>query len=722
MSRSSPSEVAAELQAGAPLREVLVAALGDPSLDVVYRLDPTRGLGGAGWIDAQGRSAPVPVATADRAVTFVERDGEPVAAVRYETARVEDTDLLDQVVSAARLAFQNERLQAELRAEVRLAGALADTAPSLLSNVDTDGRILKLNVAALAASGYPDEKDVLGRHFWEIFIDEGEREEMVARFRAAAPDFLPAEYENTFTNVRGERVVVYWHTAPVVDDEGRVVSIVGGGHDITDRHVLEDEKRREREFLYSIANNAPSLLCVIDQDGRVAFRRWDTTRKAATNIAFEQLLDYENDDTGGDLFWERYVDPADAAEVRERIERVVAGGEPTEHDNVWIARSGERVHVAWSCTPLPKVDERTLFLISGSDVGERRSRELELQRARDFLQAVVTTIPSLLVVVDNDAQIVENGVNREFSSTFGWTIEEATGRSFLELVHPEDDYLVRMAIAAAANGVARTDLEARWLRQDGDSVVVAWTATPARDRDGRGRVLLSGMDVTERKRQEEEIRASRARLLKTESETRRQLERNLHDGAQQRLVAVSVQLRLIESRLRDDPDAAAELLASSRAELSQALEELRELARGIHPAVLTDRGLGPALESLVSRAPIPIELDAPTRRLAPAVEVAAYYVVAEALTNVAKYAQASTAVVRVTCEEDLLIATVSDDGVGGADPAGGTGLRGLSDRVSALDGSLTVESPSGGGTTVRAVFPLADTAAEDTGSSDAAPA
>jgi PAS domain S-box-containing protein len=400
----------------------------------------------------------------------------------------------------------------------------------------------------------------------------------------------------------------------------------------------------------------------------------------------------------------------------------MAGGEPSEHDNVWMTKTGRRLHVAWTCTPLPRVDERTLFLVSGADVSERRSRELELQRARDFLQAVVTTIPSLLVVVDHEAHIAENGVNREFSSTFGWTIEEAKGRSFLELVHPEDSYSVLMAIAAAANGVSRTDLEARWLRQDGDARVVAWTATPARDRDGRGRVLLTGMDITERKRAEEELRASRARLLEAESRGRRQLERNLHDGAQQRLVALSVQLRLIESKLHQDPDAAAALLAGSRTELAQALEELRELARGIHPAVLTDRGLGPALESLVGRAPFPVELDVPVERLAPAVEAAAYYVVAEALTNVAKYAQASSAVVRVIQDDETLAVYVSDDGVGGADAAGGSGLRGLVDRVEALDGSLRVASPSGGGTTVHATIPLAAHSARDVGSIEPLPA
>jgi PAS domain S-box-containing protein len=709
LARSSVSDLVLALQAGTPLHEALADALRDPALEVVFRLDPARGLGGDGWIDPQGRTVKEPTAGPGRAVSFVEQKGDCVAALIHDASLLDEPELLDAVSAAAGLSLHNERLQAELRAEIRLTGVLADTAPSMLVNVDTDGRVLKLNPAALRASGYRADADVHGRYFWEVFIDDAERDEMVARFEAAKPDFPPNEYENTFTNVRGERVVVYWRSAPVLDDAGAVVSIVGAGIDVTDRHLLEEEKRREREFLYAIANHAPSLLCVVDGRGRVIQRRSDAREvSGSTNVAFERVLGYTNPETVGRVFWEHFVDPAEADEVKERILRVVAGGEPEEHDNVWITSSGERLHVAWTCAPLPRVDERTLFLISGSDVTERKWRELERERARDFLQAVVTTIPSLLAVVDYDARVTKNGINREFMKTFGWTIEEAVGRSFLELVHPDDEYAMRMAIAAAANGIPRTDLEARWQSSDESDEqvgVIAWTAAPTRDRDGQPRVLLSGIDITERKRQEEEIRASRTRLLGAESNARRQLERNLHDGAQQRLVALSVQLRLIEAKLRD-PEAASELLAQARAELAQALEELRELARGIHPAVLTDRGLGPALASLVGRAPLPIELEAPAERLPPPVEAAAYYVVAEAVTNIVKYARASSAVVRVTRDNGVLAVTVSDDGVGGADPEAGSGLRGLVDRVSALDGTLRVESAPEGGTTVRAEIPI----------------
>ena len=203
-----------------------------------------------------------------------------------------------------------------------------------------------------------------------------------------------------------------------------------------------------------------------------------------------------------------------------------------------------------------------------------------------------------------------------------------------------------------------------------------------------------------------ELQESRAKLIEVSMAERRRLERDLHDGAQQRLVALSVQVALAKRKLHTDPDAAEELLDRAGGELSLALEELRELARGIHPAILTDRGLEPALQALIDRAPLDVELaEAPQERLPAAVEAAAYFVVAESLTNVAKYAQADHATVTVQRQNGHAVVEVRDDGVGGADPASGTGLRGLADRLTIVDGRLEVVSPAGIGTTVRAQIP-----------------
>jgi PAS domain S-box-containing protein len=205
-----------------------------------------------------------------------------------------------------------------------------------------------------------------------------------------------------------------------------------------------------------------------------------------------------------------------------------------------------------------------------------------------------------------------------------------------------------------------------------------------------------------------ELAASRARIVEAGDAERRRLERNLHDGAQQRLVAIALGLRMCERKLADGDPAAADLLKHAKAELADALEELRELARGIHPAILTDRGLGPALEMLAGRASVPVEVDvALDCRLPARVEAAAYYIVAEALTNASKHASASRVRVIVERHDTRARVEVADDGVGGADQQRGSGLRGLRDRVEALGGELAVASPQAAGTTITAELPLA---------------
>ena len=212
---------------------------------------------------------------------------------------------------------------------------------------------------------------------------------------------------------------------------------------------------------------------------------------------------------------------------------------------------------------------------------------------------------------------------------------------------------------------------------------------------------LAGADARE------QLAASRARILNAGYEERRRLGRDLHDGAQQELVNVVIDLQLAQKRWSGEPERARGLVDAALEHARAAIDDLRELAAGIHPAVLTDRGLGAALETLAGRSRVPVELDADLdRRLPMPVETTAYFVVAEALTNVGKYAQASRAAVAARLVGERLEVEVRDDGVGGADAAAGTGLRGLADRVSALQGTLRVHSPPQGGTLVRAEIPL----------------
>jgi signal transduction histidine kinase len=206
-----------------------------------------------------------------------------------------------------------------------------------------------------------------------------------------------------------------------------------------------------------------------------------------------------------------------------------------------------------------------------------------------------------------------------------------------------------------------------------------------------------------------ELRASRARIVGTADETRRRIERDLHDGAQQRLVSLALQLRAAQATVPPELHELAAELEQVGGGLSTTLDELREFARGIHPAILAEGGLGPALKALARRSPVAVDLNVHMDdRLPERVEVGAYYVVSEALTNAAKHARASAVQVNVDAAHGILRVSVSDDGVGGADFTRGSGLVGLKDRVEALGGRISLESPPEAGTTIRVELPFGD--------------
>src|SRR5829696_3804381 len=347
----------------------------------------------------------------------------------------------------------------------------------------------------------------------------------------------------------------------------------------------------------------------------------------------------------------------------------------------------------------------------GDQIGQavERRRDSEALRAQDARhRAMLDAALDCVVTMDQEGCVVD--FNPAAERTFGHAADDAVGRDMADLIIPpelRERHRRGLARYLATEEAVLLDrrLEITGLRADGTTFPVELTITRI---DVPGPPTFTGYlrDITERKAVEGELRASRVRIVEAADEARRRLERDLHDGAQQHLVGLALTMRLARAKLALDPDLAAELLDEALADLAQATDELRELARGIHPAVLTEGGLEPALAGLARRVPVRVTLvEVPTERLPAPVEATAYFVAAEGLTNVARYANARRATVCCRLADGCLVVEVRDDGDGGADPGAGSGLRGLADRVSALDGRLTIDSPPGGGTVLRAEIP-----------------
>jgi PAS domain S-box-containing protein len=331
------------------------------------------------------------------------------------------------------------------------------------------------------------------------------------------------------------------------------------------------------------------------------------------------------------------------------------------------------------------------------------------QSTETLLQAVAAAADGLYVV-DADGRIVF--LNPAALEILAYTDEkELLGRPSHETIHylrpdgspfpAEDCPLLRPRVAGETVRV-----EQDWfVRKDRSRVVVSYSSAPVNLIGGRGAVVAF-RDISDRLRLGE-VAASRARIVAAGDETRRRIERDLHDGAQQRLVLLGLELQSAAAMAPDELEDLQAQLSRIGEGLTGVLDEIREISRGIHPAILSEGGLGPALKALARRSAVPVELDLRTdRRLPDPVEVAAYYLVSEALTNAAKYAQASVVHVDVDSEDAIVELAIRDDGVGGADPAQGSGLVGLSDRVEALGGRIEIASPAGHGTSLLVTIPI----------------
>jgi len=325
----------------------------------------------------------------------------------------------------------------------------------------------------------------------------------------------------------------------------------------------------------------------------------------------------------------------------------------------------------------------TTFFLSSPPPADQLVRDSLAEGLGDESLTIAYWLPEREIFVDDDGHEVQ--ISAATASGRVWTPVEHDGKLIAAIIHRPD--LANTDIVQTAGTAAVLQLENERLRAD----------------------LKARLD---------ELRASRARIVEVSDAERRRLERNLHDGAQQQLVALALQLRLARNKTTDEES--AKLIDGALEQLDQALSELRELARGIHPAILSDRGLDAAVKALAERQPLPTEVEFEVKHeLEPSVEATAYFVVAEGLTNIGKYAGAELATVRVRERDGELEVEVSDDGCGGADASKGTGLHGLEERLRALDGTLAVESKPGEGTRLLARIPLRENAPEENGEPEA---
>ena len=392
---------------------------------------------------------------------------------------------------------------------------------------------------------------------------------------------------------------------------------------------------------------------------------------------------------------------------------------PHSGEEWFVRRDGSMFPISYTASPI-ETAKGTGAVVAFSNIEERRRAEAGLRER----EAILAKVAQPVWVIDSKGRF--HYANPAALQALGYSdLSELKGKPGHATVHykypdgrpyPEEECPITRA---RLTGEKLADSEDWLVRKDGSIMRIAYSSAPFDLPDGPGSVTAF-TDVEEHLRAEKaarerdvararaaELRDARRRIIEAADAARARLERDLHDGAQQQLVNLALRLRIARAKLPGEPDAAARLLDDAIELAAAATTELRELAAGIHPAILTHRGLGPAVARLASRMPLDVKvIETPQERLPAPVEASVYFVVSEALTNVAKHAEASAAAVRINAEDGVLMVEVADDGAGGADMRRGTGLSGLADRVAALDGELTVTSVPGGGTTVHAEIPL----------------
>src|SRR6476659_1890279 len=504
------------------------------------------------------------------------------------------------------------------------------------------------------------------------------------------------------------------------------------------------------EFAKVLTETTMSLVCVLDQDARILF----------FNDACERVTGFSRGEVVGCDARDYVIPPEEAETFKEVLDYIWKTGLSSPQVGHWLTKDGRRKLIAWSNRRIPSENgEPALLVTSGIDLSAPDSgdegaleggpeaklaevgRLAQEQRALRRVATLVASEASPERVFTAVSVVCVRVIKVDASAVLRYEGDDtATIVGRHSRVGDEDAFTLGLRLPADENTgigrVLRTGAPARihdYTNRTGQTadnmrlmgyrssvsapIIVAgimWGAVgiasaeplPA-DTEGRLSAFCELVSLAVASAQaREDLSASRARLVKAGDVQRRKLERNLHDGAQQRLVSLALTIRLARRQLETNPEAVAASLEGAANELDLALAELRELARGLHPAALTEQGLGPAITAAVQRLPIEVDISVPDIRLPENIEATVYYIVLEALTNVARHAEATNAKVTIQLDDDVLRFEITDDGRGGADPASGTGILGLRDRAEAVGGTLFVISPPGKGTLVTAQLPL----------------
>jgi PAS domain S-box-containing protein len=405
----------------------------------------------------------------------------------------------------------------------------------------------------------------------------------------------------------------------------------------------------------------------------------------------------------------RWAFPVSSPLSREQVFLIVAGGDLSEQETFLLSVLAQLCGTVIASQELIAAERARLRQIAELNAELETARAAVLAASEARQEAILETALDAVVSIDGDARVTY--VNSAFERTFGYRAAEVIGADLAEKIVPP-----------ALREAHRRGL-ARYLETGQDSILDRRIELPAMRADGTefpaelavtrtgqpGQPAFTGYvrDITDRQRAEQELMASRARLVAASDAARQRVTRDLHDGAQQRLVTTLISLQLAEQRWESAPQRARELLGQALDDARRGIEDLRELAAGLHPAILTQHGLPPAVRALADRVPIPVEIDVPGVRLPAAIEASLYFFCSEALTNVVKHAQATGAWIRLEVAADQCVAEVRDNGIGGARPGPETsGLIGLSDRIGALGGTVDISSPPAGGTVLRAAVPI----------------